>query len=151
MSFSYSGDPLSSTRDQVRHLIRDTVEPGFLSNEEIAWELSQHTNVYFAAAECCRAIATKLGGSTGGHKSVGALSIGGGADRAREFKTRAKELEIQGARRTMTAPVVSTALRVSTKDTYLSDTDMTPHTFQRGLHDHDGTDDGFDEVTERGD
>lgn len=51
MTWSYSGDPASSTLDQVRFLVRDTASTHQLvQDEEINWLLTQEANVYMAAA-----------------------------------------------------------------------------------------------------
>ena len=51
MGWSYSGDPSSGTRDQVRFLIRDTVQARpLVQDEEIDWLLTQEANVYMTAA-----------------------------------------------------------------------------------------------------
>ena len=53
MSWTYSGDPSSSSIDQVRFLLGDTdsTDKLTLSNEEITWLISEwDNNLYFAAA-----------------------------------------------------------------------------------------------------
>ena len=54
MSFSYSGNPGSSSNDAVRYLIRDTDSArAIVQDEEIAWTLTQEMNFYMAAAKIC--------------------------------------------------------------------------------------------------
>lgn len=61
MTWSYSGDPASSTRDAVRFLAEDTIEAEpHLQDEEIDWLIAQwepvHGDVYRIAAEVAEAI-----------------------------------------------------------------------------------------------
>lgn len=61
MTMTYSGNPASSNKDAVRFLVQDTdvTTQGVtrLQDEEIEWMLTQNTNVFLAAAECCDVIA----------------------------------------------------------------------------------------------
>jgi hypothetical protein len=60
-SWSYSGSPGTSKRDEVRFLIGDT-ESGMactLSNEEIDWIVNEQGNVLIAAANACEALRAK--------------------------------------------------------------------------------------------
>ena len=61
MTATYTGDPSSSTKDAVRFLCQDTdvTTAGVvrLQDEEINWVLTQQSNVFLAAAECCDVIA----------------------------------------------------------------------------------------------
>lgn len=51
MSFTYSGNPASSSLDEVRFLLSDTEsENPLLSNEEVEYLLAQQENSYLAAA-----------------------------------------------------------------------------------------------------
>lgn len=59
-TYTYSFDPNSSLKDTVRFLCQDTdMTTGIvrLADEEINWTLSQQSNVFLAAAECCQVIA----------------------------------------------------------------------------------------------
>lgn len=61
MTTTYSGNPSTTPKDAVRFLVQDTdmVTAGAvrLQDEEINWVLTQQTNVFLAAAECCDIIA----------------------------------------------------------------------------------------------
>ena len=62
MSWSYSGDPTTSAKDEVRFLIGDTDsrEP-LLQNEEIAYVLGKYNNSPInAAIRCCETIMAKF-------------------------------------------------------------------------------------------
>lgn len=61
MAWSYSGDPSSSVRDAVRFLIGDTdTNDQLISNEEIAYFVTEFANARRAASEAARAIAAKF-------------------------------------------------------------------------------------------
>lgn len=61
MSWSYSGDPSSSQKDEVRFLLGDTdVANQLISDEEIAYLLTKYSSPLGAAAHGARAIAAKL-------------------------------------------------------------------------------------------
>jgi hypothetical protein len=61
MTATYSGDPSTTNKDAVRFLVQDTdvTTAGVvrLQDEEINWVLTQQSNVFLAAAECCDVIA----------------------------------------------------------------------------------------------
>lgn len=71
--FSYDVD-LGTSLDIVRFLVRDTVESGHkVEDEEITWALTQHSNVYRAAALVAETLA---GGGMGiVRKRVGDVEI----------------------------------------------------------------------------
>ena len=72
MTWSYSGDPANSTNDAVRFLIGDTdTNDQLISNEEIAYIVTQQGSVNRSASECCRAIAAKFARNMS--RSIGAL------------------------------------------------------------------------------
>lgn len=51
MSWSYSKDPASSSKDAVRYLVGDTQEDeAFVTDEEIMWVLGETPNIYSAAS-----------------------------------------------------------------------------------------------------
>lgn len=94
MSFSYSGNPASSSLDAVRFLIGDTnsATPQ-LQDAEINWELSEETNVYRAAAVLCIRLAAKFA-QLATNKSVGDLSLSY-AGRQKIYENLAAELRIK--------------------------------------------------------
>lgn len=73
-SWTYSGDPRDSDRDAVRFLVQDTNENDQkVSDEEIAWMLSNSANIYLAAADIAVTISAVYGSKA--KKSIGSLSI----------------------------------------------------------------------------
>jgi hypothetical protein len=77
VTFTYSGDPSSSTRDAVRFLIQDTdTTDQLMQNAEIQWLLdSANDSVYQAAHDACYALASRFNRLANETKQVGDLSI----------------------------------------------------------------------------
>ena len=75
MSWSYSGDPTSSSKDTVRFLVGDTVSTApRISDEEIAFNISMApSSIFLAAAYSADGIAARSASSV--DKSVGDLSL----------------------------------------------------------------------------
>jgi hypothetical protein len=98
MTWSYSGNPASSTRDAVRFLIGDTdTNDQLLSNEEIDYTISSSGSLYQAAHDCAYAIASSFA-RLASSKTVGDLSISY-SDRAASFYQVAdRMLDLQAKR-----------------------------------------------------
>ena len=77
MTWSYSGNPSSSSTDKVRFLCGDTDTTNQqVSNEEIAFLLSEwNNNAYLSASFACDAISGKYSAKSDSSRSVGDLSI----------------------------------------------------------------------------
>lgn len=96
-TYTYSGDPSSSPKDAVRYLAKATGSDkatGFVSDEEIAWELSQEPNVYLAAAAVAENISAYYGNQRS--KTVGPLTITG-KDQAATYAALAQDLRRRSA------------------------------------------------------
>jgi hypothetical protein len=75
MTWTYVG-PATSDRDKVRFLIQDVeTTRQLMSDEEIAWLISEWGDVYEAAANAAEALAAKFTGKADYSKSVGDLSL----------------------------------------------------------------------------
>ena len=73
MTWSYSGDPSSSTLNAVRFLVGDTdTTDQLISNEEITYFVTEFANARRAASEAARAIAAKYARLMS--RSIGGLS-----------------------------------------------------------------------------
>ena len=74
-TWTYSGNPGSSAKDQTRYLIGDTDSTDPLLNDtEIAWVLSQYNNTPInAAIRCCESIISKF--SRMADETVGQVKI----------------------------------------------------------------------------
>jgi hypothetical protein len=78
MTFTYSGDPTTSTRNKVRFLLNDTASTDVLfSDEELDYLITEWgTNVYEICRAACEVLVsrfTRLADSTS--KSVGDISV----------------------------------------------------------------------------
>lgn len=92
MTWSYTGNPASSSKDAIRFLVGDTVSTDALvTDEEIAWALTQNTNVNIAASIIAKGLATKFATMKVSVK-IGPISEEYG-NRAKFYSDRAKELE----------------------------------------------------------
>jgi len=107
MTWSYSGDPGSSTRDEVRFLIQDTdTADQLLSDEEITYVITESGgSIYQAAHDAAYAVASQFSRKAQS-KSVGDMSISY-ADRAKAYFMLANELLELGARREPPTPWIS--------------------------------------------
>lgn len=137
-TWEYTGDPTTSTKDQVRFLIQDVDESDKqMSDEEINWMLSVESNVYLAASLACKTLAARYRAKAQS-KSVGGLSISYG-DRARQFEEQAKLLETT-AQETSDVPVpVSTAMSKADKETRADDDDLNLAVFTSDEFENKGT------------
>ena len=132
MTATYSGNPATDDKDAVRHLIRDTdMDNPLLQDEEILWELSQTSNLYYAAAECARAVSIKHIGS-GNRKRVGDLEISYGSI-SKEFSTVAADLRQQGD---IGATPFAGGLTISDRLRVDLDNNRVTHWAKIGQHDH---------------
>jgi hypothetical protein len=110
MTFSYSGNPSSSSLDLVRFLLQDTDSTDvLLSNEEINYLIATWTNPYEVArvgAETISGQFTRLADSTS--KSVADLSISKSySNKAGQYRELAIQIANQRARLYPSAPVVN--------------------------------------------
>jgi hypothetical protein len=98
MTWSYSGNPASSTRDAVRFLISDTdTNDQLLSNEEIDYTISSSGSLYQAAHDCAYAIASSFA-RLASSKSVGDLSISYNDRAASFYQVADRMLDLQAKR-----------------------------------------------------
>lgn len=131
MSWSYSGDPADSDTDAVRFEIPDTDESaGLVSDEEIAYALSQESGVIGAAARCCEIVARRYAQqadvATGDVKLTYSKQAENLAVRARELRDAA-----QGTH----APY-SGGQSVSGKEAFAEDSERVQPRFSRGEFDN---------------
>ena len=141
MSFTFTNDPASSNRDAIRILLNDTAGPEgseALSDETIAWLLTENSSVYYAAAAGADAIASQFTSSVS-EKQVGDLRTKkGGGDPAAQYVKLAASLRSQAAIKGFKA--YSGGISISDKTSQLDDTDRLPDDAAIGMHDNeDGT------------
>lgn len=139
MVWDYSGDPADSTKDAVRFLIGDTNHDAqLLSDEEIAWLLSQNADdVYVAAQRALTQLATRYSGKA--DKAVGDLKISY-SQLSKQFAERASDVLAQAEQG---GGLVATpyAGGISRSDKQLDETnsDRVDPAFKRDLHDDKGS------------
>ena len=142
MTWTYSGNPADSDRDKVRFLVFDTdTNDQLLSNEEIAWLLSEQTNVYLAAANAAEVIAAKFA------KDITRSAVGLSAtvgNRAQFYLDLADKLRDQVGTTNQRAEVFAGGLTVSGKDSLDSDSDAVQPSFRIGEFDWNGGSEGQD-------
>ena len=109
MTWSYSGDPGSSTRDEVRFLIQDTdTDNQLLSDEELDYLITAYTDAYSAAVAAVVSLIATAARSEEESKSVGDLSLSRKAGaRLQQWEALKRHLEAERFRRTPAAPVVN--------------------------------------------
>lgn len=135
MSFTYSGDPLSSSRDELRFLLGDTNEndPQY-TDREIEYFLEGESNIFLAASTAASSLAAKYSRMTS--KSVGDLSISYG-ERQDHYKSLASALALRAATSSAAiAPIYAGGLTKSDKLIDEQSTDRAKPAFKRGMHDN---------------
>lgn len=138
MAWTYDGDPSASARDAVRFLAGDTDEDEpLVSDEEIAYLLTQESNHYEAAALVCEALASKFARETS--VSGDGFSESGG-ELHRQFTERANKLRMQAGGRSKPRPYVG-GISHSERRTADTDPDLVPSSFRSDMHTYPGTTD----------
>lgn len=109
MTWTYSGNPGSSSRDEVRFLIQDTdTDDQLLSNEEIDYLLTSYGDPYSAAVAAVVSLIGQAARSEEESKKVGDLSLTRKAGaRLAQWEALKRHLEAERFRRTPAAPVVN--------------------------------------------
>ena len=139
MTVTYTPD-FTLARDQNRLLIGDTdTTAAQLTDEEIAWLVTQERTTYKAAAACCRAIAGKYARQV--DKSVGDLKVSL-SQKQKAYRELAAELSLRGG--TYAVPTAG-GISIADRDAYEADTDLIGPTFKRGQASYPGS--GSDSVS----
>lgn len=131
MAWTYSGDPSASDRDHVRFLIGDVdSSEQLLTDEEIAFALTEEPAPRLAAASCCDAIVAKWSRQV----DTGMLSLNVNASqRIQNYRTLAAKLRADHYKR-ITPRFLGQS--IGTKDTLAGDTDVPQPAFATGMHDN---------------
>lgn len=142
MAWTYSGNPATSDLDKVRFLVFDTdTNEQLINNEEIAWLLTEQTNVYMAAANAAEAIAAKFA------KDITRTAVGLSAsvgNRAQFYLDLAEKLRLQIGTTNQHGEVFSGGLTISGKDALDADTNAVQPSFKIGQFDWNGGDNSQD-------
>jgi len=133
MTWTYSGDPGSTSRDEVRFLIGDTDNGDqIVSDEEIAYAIAQEGNNRLAAIRVIRATAGKYARKV--DKAVGDLKMSYGQI-AKHYMDLAVFLESSDDN--LYAPMAyAGGITHSGKDSVKADTDRVDPSFTKGVHDN---------------
>ena len=118
MTWSYSGNPGSSTLNEIRFLIQDTdTNDQLLSNEEIEYLIGVWSDPYAAAIAAVSSLVAKSAREEEESKKVGdlSLSVKSGA-RVQQFTALIKRLESERYRVQGGKPKVNDNALVSTYD-----------------------------------
>jgi hypothetical protein len=151
-TYTYGNDPVISSsatsaqkRDAIRFLTQDNQANASsqfqLTDEEIAFVITQEANIYMAAARSCDILANRAGAVR--MRTVGALSV--------EFSREDyKELANSYRARGMTYQVPSVGgISRSDKDTLTQDTDWLPPLFSRRMQENPGATTDLEPVNDR--
>jgi len=134
VTWAYSGDPSSSTKDAVRFLIGDTDEDDpLVQDEEIKWFTDNWSDHYMAAAAICDSLAGKFAREV--NVSADGISYSGNQI-AQNFTQLAQQLrQMSGMDRKHGVPYVG---GISWKERAKADTDKdrVPEYFRSHMHDH---------------
>ncbi len=136
MTWTYSGDPSTSTKDQVRFLIGDTQSSDpILQDAEINWLLTENATPFYAAVEAANGIAAYYARKA--DKAVGDLKIS-----ASQQHKQYLDLAVRLRRRALTETVTPYAggISVSDKQVQQDNSDSTVPFFNRDLFEIPGAD-----------
>ncbi len=134
MTWTYSGDPASNNRDQIRFLIGDTdTNDQLLNDAEIAYELAENSSgIYRTAAAALRAVIAR---GRFVDKSVDGLSVS-----ASQRAAQANELaEYYDRRTTRAVPIYAGGMSISEAQSYDDDTNIPPFQFEMGQFSYPST------------
>lgn len=137
MTFTYSGDPSTSTRNKVRFLINDTDATDVLfTDEELDYLIGEWgTNVYEISRACCETLVSRfsrLSDSTS--KSVGDISVSEAyTAKSQQYKQLAESFLARKMRKAPPRPFANADALKSTNDRTVDDyhTDI-----YAGIHDN---------------
>ncbi len=135
----YGGDPKNDVNDAVRAMVRDTSTSPSLTDNEIAFVVSEWPNKYYAAAAAAEMLQAN-GAEFVVEKKVGDLVLKKGTAQggvAGNWQTLADSLRTQALNQGVAG--YAGGISVSDKDTQRSDTDWDRTEIALGMHDDIGT------------
>jgi hypothetical protein len=143
MAFTYSGDPASSSRDAVRFLLNDTsTASAELNDAEVEWLVAEQPNVYRAAAQGARQLATQAANGVAS-KTVGSLTLTY-SERATKWLDIADSLDDKAKKGLGSAiAAYSGGISKMDKEAIASDTDFDEPWFYRDMWDNPGADTAY--------
>jgi hypothetical protein len=137
MTFTYSGDPSTSTRNYVRFLIHDTDSTDALfSDEELNYVISEWGNdPYKSARECAEILIARFSRlADSSSKSVGDISVSESySSKIAHYKELANSLLSREMRKSPPRPFANAQSLKSTNDRIVDDYNTDAYT---GIHDN---------------
>ena len=137
MTFTYSGDPSTSTRNYVRFLLNDTDSTDALfSDEELNYVISEWSgDAYNAARECAEILIARFSRlADNSSKSVGDISVSESySSKVTHYKELAESLIRRQMRKSPPRPFVNAQALKSTNDRIVDDFNTD---FYSGIHDN---------------
>lgn len=130
MTWSYSGNPSLSSKDLCRYLIGDTVEDEpLVSDEELAWQLTQQSDVRLAAAAAAESLSRLFARQAS--LRTPELSVDFTA-RAKQYYALATQLRREAVE--LAAIPYAGGISVTDKTTTAANSDRVPPAFTVDLH-----------------
>jgi hypothetical protein len=137
MTFTYSGDPSTSTRNYVRFLISDTTSTDALfSDEELNYVITEWSgDAYSAARECAEILIARFSRlADSSSKSVGDISVSESySSKIAHYKELAESLVRRQMRKAPPRPFANAQGLKSTNDRIVDDFNTD---FYAGIHDN---------------
>lgn len=137
MTWSYSGDPSTSTKNYVRFLINDTnTNDQLFSDEELNYVISEWNNdAYDAARECAEILIARFAREADSiSKSVGDISVSESyAQKITHYKELANSILMRKMRKSPPRPWANADTLKSTDDRQVTDYNTDFHV---GIHDN---------------
>lgn len=135
MSWTYTQNPASSTKDAVRFLVgqTSTSDPVVVQDAEIDWAITQSGNSYAAAVLVGESMLQQYAGHDALSLTVGNLSETYG-DRSARLQTTLASLKRQMAMRNVRPD--AGGVTVTSRTAREADTSLTPHIFAVGMDDN---------------
>ena len=137
MTFTYSGDSSTSTRNYVRFLLNDTDSTDALfSDEELNYVISEWSgDAYNAARECAEILIARFSRlADSSSKSVGDISVSESySSKVTHYKELAESLIRRQMRKSPPRPFVNAQALKSTNDRIVDDFNTD---FYSGIHDN---------------
>lgn len=137
MVWTYTGDPRSSEKDEVRFLVGDTdFDDGQVQDEEVLYALQVEGSTLRAAVRVARAIAAHYARAV--EKQVGDLKIKA-SEKYKNYLDIMKALEEEAAGSIPGASPFAGGISKTQKDTQENDSDRVEPAFSRGMMDNPNT------------
>jgi len=142
MTWSYSGDPTTSRKDELRFLIGDTdsAEP-LLQDEELDYILSKQASIYLAAAVACDTIAAKFSREADTRAGPGSRLSVALSQRAKAYRAMAAEFRqmVTGEEAWVVARAIPYVggLSLGERQADAADEDLIQPRFERDMHSPD--------------